>query len=114
MKNAKCTSCGATIQVDETTESGICPYCNSAYVTEKAISMFSNTTTNNASVINNYYTQQSATPSQVVEVIEPRPKINWGLAILGFLFYIFPGVIYVCSKVAQQKEWDEKVKKRKI
>ncbi len=47
MKSAKCTSCGASIEVDETHDAGICPYCKTAFVTEKVINNYiSNTTTN--------------------------------------------------------------------
>jgi len=34
---AKCTQCGANIEVDETKDAGVCPFCNTAFVTEKAI-----------------------------------------------------------------------------
>lgn len=37
MVAAKCTECGATISVDESREAGICPYCKTAFVTEKVI-----------------------------------------------------------------------------
>ena len=37
---AKCTQCGASIQVDETKEAGICQYCGTAFVTEKAINNY--------------------------------------------------------------------------
>ena len=108
MKNAKCTNCGASIQVDENSDSGICPYCNTAYTTEKAIALYSNNTTNNASVINNFYNQQPSTTH--VEVVEPRPKINWFLAIVGLYFGLIPGIIYIGCKIGQQKNWDAKYK----
>ena len=34
---AKCTQCGANIEVDDTKEAGICKFCGTAFVTEKAI-----------------------------------------------------------------------------
>ena len=109
MKNAKCTNCGANIEVDEKSDAGICPYCKSAYITEKAVSLYSNTTTNNAGVINNYYTQPSPQVQKVIQLrAEPRPKINVGLAILGFIFYIFPGVLYIAYVRKKQDEWDSK------
>lgn len=37
MVAAKCTECGANISVDESKEAGICPYCNTAFITEKVI-----------------------------------------------------------------------------
>lgn len=59
MVNAKCTNCGAEIEVDERSEAGVCPYCKAAYITEKAIKNINNTTNNNAQVINNYYNVES-------------------------------------------------------
>ena len=44
---AKCTNCGANIEVDPVTEAGICQHCGSAYITQKAIVNY------NTSVINN-------------------------------------------------------------
>lgn len=37
---AKCTQCGANITVDESKEAGICEYCGTAFVTEKAINNY--------------------------------------------------------------------------
>ena len=34
---AKCTQCGATIEVDDAKDAGICRHCGTAYVTQKAI-----------------------------------------------------------------------------
>ena len=31
---AKCTECGANIEVDDTKEAGICKYCGTAFITE--------------------------------------------------------------------------------
>lgn len=40
MVAAKCTQCGANIQVDETREAGICPHCGTPFVTEKVINNY--------------------------------------------------------------------------
>ena len=37
---AQCTSCGANLEVDESKEAAICPFCNTPYVVEKAINQF--------------------------------------------------------------------------
>lgn len=37
---AKCTECGAAIEVDQSKEAGICPYCKTAFVTEKVINNY--------------------------------------------------------------------------
>lgn len=47
---AKCTQCGANIQVDETKEAGICQYCGTAFITEKAINNYN--ITNNVNIAN--------------------------------------------------------------
>lgn len=43
---AKCTSCGANINVNPNNEIATCPYCNNNYVVEKAINMFNVTSGN--------------------------------------------------------------------
>ncbi len=47
---AKCTQCGANIEVDDTKDAGICPHCGTAFVTEKVINNY--TVNINASVFN--------------------------------------------------------------
>ena len=37
---AKCTQCGAFITVDDTKDAGVCEYCGTAFVTEKAIKYY--------------------------------------------------------------------------
>ena len=37
---AKCTQCGANIQIDDTKEAGICEFCGTAFITEKAINNY--------------------------------------------------------------------------
>lgn len=44
---AICTQCGANIEVDATREAGICQYCGTAFITEKAINNYQTTITNN-------------------------------------------------------------------
>lgn len=53
---AKCTSCGASLEVDNVKDAAICPYCGTAFVVEKAIHNY-NIINNNqitASVVNVY------------------------------------------------------------
>ena len=40
--NAKCTNCGANLQVDNTKDAAICQHCGSAYIVEKAINNYRN------------------------------------------------------------------------
>lgn len=44
---AKCTQCGANIEVDDTKEAGICRFCGTAFITEKAITNYNTYVTNN-------------------------------------------------------------------
>ncbi|MBQ8803519.1 MAG: hypothetical protein IJZ53_07805 [Tyzzerella sp.] len=48
---AKCTNCGANINVDEYKDAGICEFCGCAFVTEKAINNYTTNITNN--IVNN-------------------------------------------------------------
>ena len=94
MVNAKCTNCGAAIRVDERNEAGVCPYCKSAYITEKAIKNVNNTTNNSAQVINNYYNtapsieQSSKIQKEVGKTIEKD-----GYNVVRFLLTFFLGFI---------------------
>ena len=117
MVPAKCPNCGANIVVDETKDAGICTYCGTPFVTEKAISVTNNTTTNKAqTIINNYYTTPAQTPTAPpaynsnppVVPTEPRPKVRILLAIVLFYLYVIPGIIYVSWVRGKQKEWDRK------
>lgn len=109
MKQAKCTSCGSNINIDENSKTGICSYCNTPYITEE-LPKIENQTNNSANVINNYYSAP-ASQSQTTNIRTPRtprPKINAFLAILGFIFYIVPGILYIVAVKIKQKEWDDK------
>ena len=44
---ARCTQCGAEIQVDDTRESGYCKYCGTQFITEKVINNYNTYITNN-------------------------------------------------------------------
>ena len=44
---AQCTNCGGTLEVDNSKEAAVCPYCNTPYIVEKAINYY---VTNNISV----------------------------------------------------------------
>lgn len=44
---AICTQCGAKIEVDDTHEAGVCKFCGTAFITEKAINQYTTYITNN-------------------------------------------------------------------
>ena len=56
---AVCTQCGAQIKVDDSKEAGICDFCGTAFITEKAIQTFNITNNINintsGTIINIYY-----------------------------------------------------------
>lgn len=98
---AKCTQCGANIEVDDTKEAGICKYCGTAFVTEKAINNY---------IINNTINIQNAQliiPPKDIEKIrklgnEEYQKGNYDKAYDYF------------SEVLEVSEDDEFIFKRKI
>ena len=36
----KCTNCGANLEIDNTLDAAVCPYCNVPFVVEKAINNY--------------------------------------------------------------------------
>lgn len=50
----KCTNCGANLEIDNTLDAAICPYCNVPFVVEKAISNYNTANHINAGVVNAY------------------------------------------------------------
>ena len=44
---AKCTECGANIEVDDSKDAGICSYCNCAFVMQKAVNNYTTYVTKN-------------------------------------------------------------------
>ena len=54
---AICTQCGAQLDVDDSKEAAVCPYCNTAFIVEKAINNYHNTYVTNIGSIhaNNVY-----------------------------------------------------------
>lgn len=58
---AICTQCGARIEVDDSKEAGICPCCNTAFITKKAINNYYSTT-------NNFYTTNNIINTNSVNI----------------------------------------------
>ena len=40
MLPVKCAQCGASIEVDDTKETGKCPYCGTTYVTQRVVNNY--------------------------------------------------------------------------
>lgn len=51
---AKCTNCGANLEIDNTKDAAICPYCGTAFVVEKAINNYNTTNQIHAGTVNIY------------------------------------------------------------
>lgn len=56
---AKCPSCGGTLTLDPSTDAAVCPFCNNAFIVEKAITNY-NTVTHVHEAEDNKYTVQKA------------------------------------------------------
>lgn len=113
MKAGKCPSCGANIAVDESKEAGVCEFCGTPFVTEKAISTVTNNTTTTAQTINYYYSSAPANTNTNNSVkCPPRPEVNVFLAIILCWLWLIPGIIYIASVKSAQKEWDAQYRRR--
>jgi uncharacterized OB-fold protein len=93
----KCESCGALFKINTVSKVLKCPYCgreakNLDYV--------------ESSVVNDTHTT-----TYVTQYAPPRPRVRAGLAILLFIFYIFPGIIYVLVVRQRKINWDRRYKK---
>ena len=51
---AKCTNCGANLEIDNTKDAAICPYCGTAFIVEKAINNYNTTNQIHAGTVNIY------------------------------------------------------------
>ena len=51
---AKCTNCGANLEIDNTKDATICPYCGTAFVVERAINNYNTTNHIHADTVNIY------------------------------------------------------------
>lgn len=76
---AKCTQCGANIEIDDSKEAGICKYCGTAFITEKAI--------NNYNITNNI-------SAQTVNIIE-APTTNNDFETKGHRLIVYKGTAEV-------------------
>ena len=50
--NAKCTNCGANLNVDNAKDAAVCEFCGSAFIVEKAIQNYNYHITNNVNAQN--------------------------------------------------------------
>ena len=64
MVAAKCTQCGADIEVDETKDAGLCRHCGTAFVTHKAINNYNTFVTKN--VTKNIYGRERTEAEELI------------------------------------------------
>jgi len=80
---AKCTECGAAIEVDDTKDAGICRHCGTAFVTQKVIHNHSTHVTQH--ITKNFYGQEKASAEGYLENGETFLKLkDWVKAIGAF------------------------------
>lgn len=63
---AKCTQCGANLEVDPTKDAAICPACNTPFITEKAINNYNITNVTNIGTLQ----------ADVVNIVDGRTADN--------------------------------------
>ena len=51
---AKCTNCGASLEVDSTKDAAICPFCGTPYIVEKAINNYNTVNQISGNIVNVY------------------------------------------------------------
>lgn len=56
---AKCTQCGSALTVEPAQDAAICPFCNTPFVTEKAINNYNTTNNINAETVNIFQSSES-------------------------------------------------------
>ena len=64
---AKCTQCGAAIEVDATKESGICKYCGTPFITEKVINNYTYNNSYNIENIENAIIQSGPSEANLLK-----------------------------------------------
>ncbi|MDR2201956.1 MAG: hypothetical protein LBP26_04250, partial [Clostridiales bacterium] len=73
---AKCTQCGANIEVDNTKEAGICGHCGTAFITEKVINHYITHNYDNRTVIKNIYGEEKLDADGYIEKAETFLRLN--------------------------------------
>lgn len=93
---AKCSQCGAGINIDQSREFGFCPNCGTKYYNEKTINNNYNTTNNNVSI-------QNATIIQHIQEKEKnyKPVVIKRLST-GISYTAVPIEIFVDDKIVGQ------------
>lgn len=75
---AICTQCGSTLKIDPKRDAAVCPYCNTAFITEKAINNYNTTVVNKIGSVNAdvVYVFDNKSVENLVKSAETFIKIN--------------------------------------
>jgi len=88
LRQGKCTSCGANINVNPTLQVEICQFCGNTYLVENAIQhvQYNNTNCNNVTHIHHHYGNAPQTPQLEEQTIQNEqrksPKLSVGIVLL--------------------------------
>lgn len=77
---AKCTQCGSNLEIDSSKDAGICPYCGTAFITEKAINNYNSYVTNNNNFNGatiNYYGNKMMLDKHLANARRAKAKGDW-------------------------------------
>ena len=102
---AKCTNCGAAIEVDDSKEAGICKFCGTAFITEKVIQNYNYNIDNRTTVNNNIetaYIQNGDSFEELFVKYQSMIKIqniDMAMKIVDQMYNKFPhvGMVYVVA-----------------
>lgn len=115
MKRARCSGCGANINLKENNETYVCPYCKTTYFNENADNRSSSQTNNGTQIINNYYEMNSSINQlneNTQKAIPPKPKLNVFITIILLFCNIFFALIYIAIINNRIRDWEEEYNKR--
>ena len=103
---AKCSECGAVLEIDKDKEAAICSHCGSAFIVEKAINNY-NTTVNIASATFNYASKEETLSKSLMfysQAKEYKKMFDESLTMIknfpynhnGY-YYLLESIINLCS-----------------
>ena len=76
LEKAQCTNCGGLLEVDQSKDAAICPFCNTPYIVEKAINLYKTEIIANGSTINISQTALDADTMFENWLVNRNPKLE--------------------------------------
>lgn len=79
---AKCTNCGGDLQIDNTKDAAVCPYCGGAFIIEKGIKLYNQSCTIHGDTVNIYQsnTEHETADALYKTAIKALENKNYSLA----------------------------------